>query len=711
MRDDVLPRAASIPGLTLSVAGVRDRGPHVAMLALSAWHDREAVEAATDRFGPTTAFAPIAPPVEFAAPEDFEVVGDANLPVPEIRDGAICLVRFRTRPGIESGALGLVRRMRAGLAAEGSVGALLVGRRVIGTETEAVAATVWHDRERMGRFLAGQPESPGLGRRFARLAREVRIETFDVLDVARPTLGTGAPAVLVLDADRIVVDATSGIEPLLGVPAGSLPGRRLEDLLAGTDRRGLAERWQAMLRSGGDEAVVEMRHGDGTAIALRHRSLANVPAPGLQAVLVERIGVPTPEDLVEIVRRALGDRLLPRPGEARDDISRPQLVTLPGTDRLFQRFVGMALEALGTPSMRRLQLHLRSLYPHAVVRRREIAGEPRPTWYVLRDGRAGVPPLRSGWADEPAAGCAELSRNGRITDADERFATLLGIPPGEARGADLRTLGVPGSFDDLGLLLRLAWDEGVSESSLRLLTRAGAPLELAFRAERHGARLRTWIASAPDDVAHGDWFAPICLPSRDARFIARVEDLCARLRPRDAETFAQELEVRLRVPYPAAVVQPLGHVAGFGPHTSVLLVYRDGDRSPFAPERWWQDPEAAAVTIAGGAFRDANDAAAGLLGISTAELVDSPVARYATADDDRLLLLDILQRTGTLHTTTIVLRGDGQTIDVELRAEVLSTHPLTVRMVLRPSAPSPSARPPGGIVSGDPPSGRPRLCL
>lgn len=33
----------------------------------------------------------------------------------------------------------------------------------------------------------------------------------------------------------------------------------------------------------------------------------------------------------------------------------------------------------------RLQSALREIYPKALVRRRELSGEPMPTWYIFRD--------------------------------------------------------------------------------------------------------------------------------------------------------------------------------------------------------------------------------------------------------------------------------------------------------------------------------------
>ena len=63
----------------------------------------------------------------------------------------------------------------------------------------------------------------------------------------------------------------------------------------------------------------------------------------------------------------------------------PLLIINPATDLGFVRASHAALAEAG-PSPVRLQAALRLLYPHVVVRPRELSGETIILWYVYRDG-------------------------------------------------------------------------------------------------------------------------------------------------------------------------------------------------------------------------------------------------------------------------------------------------------------------------------------
>lgn len=66
------------------------------------------------------------------------------------------------------------------------------------------------------------------------------------------------------------------------------------------------------------------------------------------------------------------------------DESRPTLVLNPPDDREFEAFV---MRIIGT-SLRSDELEhgLRTRYPRAIVRPRDLAGERVQIWYVYRDG-------------------------------------------------------------------------------------------------------------------------------------------------------------------------------------------------------------------------------------------------------------------------------------------------------------------------------------
>lgn len=64
---------------------------------------------------------------------------------------------------------------------------------------------------------------------------------------------------------------------------------------------------------------------------------------------------------------------------------RPSVLCNPVDDIVFQRVVESLL--VGASSAEDLQVALRSSYPRALVRPRELSSEPVTVWYAYRDGR------------------------------------------------------------------------------------------------------------------------------------------------------------------------------------------------------------------------------------------------------------------------------------------------------------------------------------
>ena len=75
-----------------------------------------------------------------------------------------------------------------------------------------------------------------------------------------------------------------------------------------------------------------------------------------------------------------------QPEAGRDERPPPLIVANPAADVTFRRRITRAISSgLRWPS--ELQRVLRSDYPRAVVRRRELADEELEVWYVYREGR------------------------------------------------------------------------------------------------------------------------------------------------------------------------------------------------------------------------------------------------------------------------------------------------------------------------------------
>lgn len=66
--------------------------------------------------------------------------------------------------------------------------------------------------------------------------------------------------------------------------------------------------------------------------------------------------------------------------------AKPTIIRNPPSDEAFRSFVEEMLEA-DISDASEAQDWLRRLYPKAVVRPRELAGERAVFWYVYRDGR------------------------------------------------------------------------------------------------------------------------------------------------------------------------------------------------------------------------------------------------------------------------------------------------------------------------------------
>jgi hypothetical protein len=63
-----------------------------------------------------------------------------------------------------------------------------------------------------------------------------------------------------------------------------------------------------------------------------------------------------------------------------------RIVCIPSTDPDMCGVVQRLYDSIRWVTPDRLENALREVYPRAVVRRRDLAGEPMPTWYVYREG-------------------------------------------------------------------------------------------------------------------------------------------------------------------------------------------------------------------------------------------------------------------------------------------------------------------------------------
>jgi PAS domain-containing protein len=189
--------------------------------------------------------------------------------------------------------------------------AMHVGRRLDRDSVEIAIVAVWPDR----RVLGGFARSRGFGAidpRFTDQLTAWRFETYDALARERLLVPSAGPAILVSDAEGRCIEASPGVERLLGLPGEILLGRAMTEVIDGAapsaDGAGPADGATPAdggTRDGRAAAPIELRGPDGTLVGLRVRVISNVPSPGLHAWILESEDAePDPRPVAEVVADA-----------------------------------------------------------------------------------------------------------------------------------------------------------------------------------------------------------------------------------------------------------------------------------------------------------------------------------------------------------------------------------------------------------------------
>src|SRR5207245_4298340 len=102
-------------------------------------------------------------------------------------------------------------------------------------------------------------------------------------------------------------------------------------------------------------------------------------------------------------------------------------LTIPSSDAAFRSHVERTLTGGSHDEPEELEERLRRFFPRAVVRRRDISGEP-PAWYVYRDG-GWRPALIGLWWAEPGLPRVVGPRDGWVQEANATALGLIGPGP------------------------------------------------------------------------------------------------------------------------------------------------------------------------------------------------------------------------------------------------------------------------------------------
>ncbi|HTC86400.1 MAG TPA: PAS domain-containing protein [Candidatus Acidoferrum sp.] len=287
-------------GMLSGSVGFRRDGDELHFLALSTW---ESLDAISDRTGgqpglPIFEDAALIPEVTIDLFEMADESADTD-PVAVEGSSAIGLMLGRVERHAESTAHEMIRAIAPEVRRAG-VTALHVGRRLQGDRVEVLAVAMWRDRLSLHRF--GKSRTTGtLDPAFLRLMTEWRFETYDSIDVGQLGLPASGPAILLADDQGRYVDASPGVEALLGIPAELILRQTIADLTGPADAHEVSAAWAAFLKAGHAEGTWTLIRADGRSVTVGFRAQADCPSPGIHASVLSRLGAPVDDRPVEAI--------------------------------------------------------------------------------------------------------------------------------------------------------------------------------------------------------------------------------------------------------------------------------------------------------------------------------------------------------------------------------------------------------------------------
>ncbi|MGH2513818.1 MAG: PAS domain-containing protein, partial [Candidatus Limnocylindrales bacterium] len=262
---------ADLPGFCAATFGVRRVTDGLDFLALSMWQSVEVISGLTG--GLPDAGLPNRPTddvLQGVAIDLYEVSEAPCRGVDALGGGALGLVWASVAPHAESVAHDMIRAVGPELS-EAGVAGLHVGRRVIDTgQTELLVVAAWRDRVSLHNFAQGGPAGP-LDPAFLRLMTAWRFATYDCLGPGVTEVPSPGPIVLLADAHGRYVDASAGIEGLIGIPAELVLRQTLADLTPPDSRRAVATEWSNFMATGEAHGSFELLRPDGSTITVGFR--------------------------------------------------------------------------------------------------------------------------------------------------------------------------------------------------------------------------------------------------------------------------------------------------------------------------------------------------------------------------------------------------------------------------------------------------------
>ncbi|MEA2519726.1 MAG: hypothetical protein QOF49_1806 [Chloroflexota bacterium] len=359
--------------------------------------------------------------------------------------------------------------------------------------------------------------------------------------------------------------------------------------------------------------------------------------------------------------------------EGQRPLPRPQILTIPSTDSAFRQQVERIAGEEPDQAPDELQVRLRRLFPRALVRSRDISGEPT-AWYVYRDG-GWRRDLAGPWWQEPGLPRVVSSRDGWIIEANSTALSLLGIEADELGSRHFTDFVAPGGLDDSMALFDIIGGGHDLNATVLLRPTSGDVVSIDIHAALEGDSMVAMLRLADDvdlpemPVVTGP-SSVVSLPESDAAFRGYVERAVARM----PEPRPDGLAIRIRRLYPHARVDV--------DESGDRWVVRREQADEVSNDAWWTDPALPRVKYdAQALLLEANEAARALLGHS---LIGHYWQEFVTpgSTDEVGAMLAILAEVGSAVSRFRMPRADGSLVDFDSWTEVDGDRFTTV---MRPS--------------------------
>ncbi len=304
LRTEAAPDLVTVPSLRSMTWGFRHEPGGLAHLALSTWTDLSSIVDRAGGLDRPVVRTPLEDVVRGVRIEHFELVEPSDAGIIALDGPVISVLEAEVAPNADASAIGVVRTSRERLRDAGVV-AVYLGRRLNLGRTQLVALAVWHDRTSLHRFA--QDGGDVLWRDFGDQVTSWSFETYDCISPDRLLVPPAGPAVLLADDTGAYIDASAGVEAVVGVPGELLLRRSVGNVTPGPRKAAFDEAWSAFLRAGRQEGMYDLALPDGSEVTVRFRAEANVPEHGVHASLLSLPDQPRDDrSLADIVAEAFG---------------------------------------------------------------------------------------------------------------------------------------------------------------------------------------------------------------------------------------------------------------------------------------------------------------------------------------------------------------------------------------------------------------------